>query len=63
MNDASQEQIELRAYQLWEIRGKPWGTPETDWFKAERELSSPLVGIARELGAALGAVVNLLGGA
>lgn len=35
----SQDQkIEQRAYQLWQERGEPWGTPETDWLKAEREL-------------------------
>jgi hypothetical protein len=28
------------AYQLWHARGCPDGSPETDWFQAERELSS-----------------------
>jgi hypothetical protein len=30
--------IELRAYVLWEARGRPIGSPEVDWFRAEREL-------------------------
>ena len=60
-----QQQIELRAYFLWESRGYPWGTPEIDWFAAERELrdSQPdglLVGLAREAGTALGSAVALL---
>jgi hypothetical protein len=33
------EQIEERAYQLWEQRGRPQGSPEVDWERAERELS------------------------
>jgi Protein of unknown function (DUF2934) len=59
------DQIELRAYQCWEERGRPWGTPEVDWFKAERELTAaepdgPLSKIARTVGAAVGTVVALL---
>jgi hypothetical protein len=30
------------AYQLWEQRGRPAGTPETDWQEAERLISSEL---------------------
>jgi hypothetical protein len=30
------------AYQLWEQRGCPDGTPETDWQAAERLISSEL---------------------
>jgi hypothetical protein len=30
--------IALRAYVLWEARGRPIGSPEVDWFRAEREL-------------------------
>jgi hypothetical protein len=26
------EQIAFRAYQLWERRDRPWGTPEIDWL-------------------------------
>ena len=32
------EQIEWLAYKLWEKRGKPIGSPEVDWFRAERFL-------------------------
>lgn len=30
--------IALRAYVLWEARGRPIGSPEVDWFRAEEEL-------------------------
>ena len=36
---ATHEQIELRAYYLWEQRGRPEGSPEVDWERAERELA------------------------
>jgi hypothetical protein len=31
-------QIEELAYQFWEERGKPLGSSDEDWFRAEREL-------------------------
>ena len=31
------------AYQLWEGRGRPFGSPEVDWFAAERAVYSSLV--------------------
>ena len=31
-------QIAIRAYQRWEERGHPIGSPEQDWFQAEEEL-------------------------
>ena len=31
-------EIEKLAYQLWEERGRPLGSSEEDWFRAEREL-------------------------
>jgi hypothetical protein len=34
------EQIAALAYQLWEARGCPEGTPEEDWFNAEKELAA-----------------------
>ena len=34
----TQEQIEVRAYQLWQERGCPDGSPEIDWLAAEAEL-------------------------
>jgi hypothetical protein len=47
------------AYQLWEQRGRPFGSPEVDWFAAEKslgasppdpglELPLPLYGITLE---------------
>ena len=34
------EQIALFAYARWLERGRPEGSPEVDWFRAERELSA-----------------------
>jgi hypothetical protein len=31
------------AYQLWEERGSPFGSPEVDWFAAERTVYSSLL--------------------
>ncbi len=31
--------ISARAYDLWERRGKPEGSPEMDWYAAEKELA------------------------
>jgi hypothetical protein len=28
------------AYQLWEQRGRPFGSPEVDWFAAKKALAS-----------------------
>lgn len=45
------------AYQFWEQRGRPFGSPEVDWFSAEKALASaqrdpkldlPLYGISLE---------------
>jgi hypothetical protein len=30
--------VAVRAYELWIQRGCPIGTPEIDWFQAEKEL-------------------------
>jgi Protein of unknown function (DUF2934) len=38
------EQIEKLAYRFWEERGRPFGSPEKDWFKAEREVQRELIG-------------------
>ena len=65
VNPLSHQEIQSRAYEIWEERGRPWGTPETDWFKAEAELtiSQPkgaLSSAARDVGAAIGTVVAFL---
>jgi hypothetical protein len=30
------EEIARHAYELWERRGRPFGSPEIDWYAAER---------------------------
>jgi hypothetical protein len=35
-----QKVIAQLAYQYWEQRGRPFGSPEEDWFRAEREIRS-----------------------
>lgn len=35
---ADHAQIALRAYQLWQARGCPIGSPELDWLQAEEQL-------------------------
>ena len=60
----SHQEIELRAHELWLERGRPSGAPETDWFKAEQQLSRKPEGalsrVAREVGTAIGTVVGLV---
>lgn len=34
------EQIALLAYSYWESRGRHGGSPEDDWYRAEREIRS-----------------------
>ncbi|MBV8050330.1 MAG: DUF2934 domain-containing protein [Acidobacteriaceae bacterium] len=31
------------AYRLWEERGRPFGSPEVDWFQAEQAVYSSLL--------------------
>jgi hypothetical protein len=50
---------------LGKRRGRPWGTPEIDWFRAERDLASgesesTLSKVAREVGSVVGRVVAIL---
>jgi hypothetical protein len=37
------EVIAILAYQLWERRGCPLGSPEVDWFEARNQLAVDLV--------------------
>ena len=37
------EFVAKRAYQLWEERGRPFGSPEVDWFAAEPAVYSSLL--------------------
>ena len=36
--ETRQSMIAERAYRYWEERGRPLGSPEIDWFRAEMEL-------------------------
>jgi hypothetical protein len=36
--DPTHDDIAQRAYALWEARGRPEGSPQVDWFRAEQEL-------------------------
>ena len=47
----SNEEIALRAYFLWEGRGKPLGSPEEDWFRATEELRIEDSGIGTQTNA------------
>lgn len=37
-NEPCDNAIRELAYILWELRGRPSGAPEVDWYRAEREL-------------------------
>jgi uncharacterized LabA/DUF88 family protein len=37
---SAHDKIALRAYQLWQERGCPIGSPQVDWLRAEREIHS-----------------------
>ena len=43
-SDGYGAEIEKLAYRFWEERGRPFGSPEEDWFKAEREFRRRLIG-------------------
>jgi hypothetical protein len=38
------------AYQHWEKRGRPLGSPDTDWFAAEKAMRACLLASGIELG-------------
>jgi Protein of unknown function (DUF2934) len=38
MHDILEEQIRVRAYQLWELAGRPFGDDDRFWREAEAEL-------------------------
>ncbi len=71
-DDKLQDSIEVRAYHLWQQRGRPWGTPELDWFEAESELhsappqeaaaadESPITTAAKLVGSVWGSVAGLV---
>jgi Protein of unknown function (DUF2934) len=41
--ESRHEFVARLAYQYWEGRGKPLGSPEVDWFAAERAVYESLV--------------------
>jgi hypothetical protein len=44
------EVVQKLAYQHWEERGRPLGSPEIDWFAAEKAVRSYLLASGIELG-------------
>jgi len=36
--DFAQEQVSVRAYELWEKEGRPHGRDQAHWFEAERQM-------------------------
>ncbi len=40
---SSRERIALLAYKYWEERGRPAGSDQEDWYRAEREILEQLV--------------------
>jgi hypothetical protein len=43
LGESRREFVARLAYQHWERRGMPLGSPEVDWFAAERALYESLV--------------------
>jgi hypothetical protein len=37
-SELSHEEIAAKAYALWERRGRPDGSPQEDWYRAQQEL-------------------------
>jgi hypothetical protein len=37
--DLNHERVSAVAHRLWGLRGSPQGSPQEDWFEAERQLS------------------------
>jgi len=40
MHALNHEEVARLAYQFWEERGRPLGSSEIDWFRAEQELQA-----------------------
>ena len=43
LGESRHEFVRLRAYLHWKARGMPLGSPEVDWFAAERAFYESLV--------------------
>ncbi len=48
--ESRHEIVQELAYQHWERRGRPLGSPDVDWFAAEEALRSYLLASGLELG-------------
>jgi hypothetical protein len=48
--ESRHELVQKLAYQHWEGRGRPLGSPEIDWFEAEGEVRSYLLDSGAVLG-------------
>jgi DUF2934 family protein len=40
--NAEHDEIERLAYQFWEERGRPFGSPDVDWLRAQEDLARNL---------------------
>jgi len=67
MDTPTHDQVQLLAFQLWQERGEPFGTPEVDWIQAEQQLTSDetqseltLSALAKTIGSAIGSVAALV---
>jgi len=47
MQGVTQDKIELRAYELWEQEGRPFGRAEEFWFRATSEFAVNGVAVKR----------------
>ncbi len=48
--ESRHEIVQELAYQHWEKRGRPFGSPDVDWFAAEEALRSYLLASGIKLG-------------
>ena len=39
--ESNRREVELLAYKLWEQRGRPFGSPDEDWLRAQNEFCRP----------------------
>jgi hypothetical protein len=46
LGEGRHEFVAKLAHQYWEERGRPFGSPEADWFRAEQAVYSSLVASA-----------------
>ena len=68
-DDQQRRAVEVLAYSLWERRGRPWGTPDMDWFMAQAEIQDaprhvddepPTITAAKMVGSVLGSIAGLV---